>query len=309
LDSKKKDDNLNLNSNSKSNNSENKSQKKNPSKNKSIPLNQVQWTKKELELIEPQQNSMDDTMYLSENDEIITPLQLLCLIFPSRSQEFLEDQYEQSNRNLDDTVSRVILLIQKEEEERQQALEFFFTQPSKKVQSQNEKDLAEEILESNEVKIKNKNICRHFLEGLCIRADCWYSHDVSSITCRYWVLGTCLKGDKCGFFHGFEKSEEDNQDHQSSEQIQEKNFIMDQQDFPQLIQKSSQKKKSTSQQENMNIPTISQHKKTGEMDFANTAKLAKLIKDFPWVDQLIIKEIFQGSGSKETETRFFFFFH
>lgn len=45
--------------------------------------------------------------------------------------------------------------------------------------------------------------CVFFLEGNCRRSDCKYSHDLSSITCKYWIEGFCFKGDSCPFLHSF----------------------------------------------------------------------------------------------------------
>ena len=45
--------------------------------------------------------------------------------------------------------------------------------------------------------------CVFFLEGNCRRSDCKYSHDLSSITCKYWLEGFCFKGEMCPFSHSF----------------------------------------------------------------------------------------------------------
>lgn len=47
--------------------------------------------------------------------------------------------------------------------------------------------------------------CVFFLEGNCRRSDCKYSHDLSSITCKYWIEGFCFKGDSCPFLHSFNR--------------------------------------------------------------------------------------------------------
>ena len=49
--------------------------------------------------------------------------------------------------------------------------------------------------------------CVFFLEGNCRRSDCKYSHDLSSITCKYWIEGFCFKGELCPFLHSFNSSE------------------------------------------------------------------------------------------------------
>ncbi|KAK4239818.1 hypothetical protein C8A03DRAFT_42597 [Achaetomium macrosporum] len=45
-------------------------------------------------------------------------------------------------------------------------------------------------------------ICKFFLSsGQCLRADCRFSHDLSSHICKYWVAGNCLAGSTCVFSH------------------------------------------------------------------------------------------------------------
>lgn len=43
--------------------------------------------------------------------------------------------------------------------------------------------------------------CTFFLEGNCRKSDCKYSHDLSTITCKFWKEGFCFKGDMCPFAH------------------------------------------------------------------------------------------------------------
>ncbi|KAK3095397.1 hypothetical protein FSP39_014175 [Pinctada imbricata] len=45
--------------------------------------------------------------------------------------------------------------------------------------------------------------CSFFMEGTCRRSDCKYAHDLSDITCRFWLNGDCFKGELCPFLHGF----------------------------------------------------------------------------------------------------------
>ncbi|VBB72506.1 Putative protein of unknown function [Podospora comata] len=45
-------------------------------------------------------------------------------------------------------------------------------------------------------------ICKFYLStGSCLRADCRFSHDLSSHICKYWVAGNCLAGSTCIFSH------------------------------------------------------------------------------------------------------------
>ncbi|KAF9194718.1 hypothetical protein BGZ51_007945 [Haplosporangium sp. Z 767] len=48
--------------------------------------------------------------------------------------------------------------------------------------------------------------CRHFLQGNCFRKDCWFSHDLDSMICKFWLKGQCLKGDTCEFNHFLDAS-------------------------------------------------------------------------------------------------------
>ncbi|EIN06065.1 hypothetical protein PUNSTDRAFT_145429 [Punctularia strigosozonata HHB-11173 SS5] len=44
-------------------------------------------------------------------------------------------------------------------------------------------------------------VCRYFLAGECLRADCRFSHDLERAMCRFWLRGTCAKGENCEFLH------------------------------------------------------------------------------------------------------------
>ncbi|KAG1701074.1 hypothetical protein DVH05_011312 [Phytophthora capsici] len=46
-------------------------------------------------------------------------------------------------------------------------------------------------------------VCRHYLQGECRRADCMFLHDTDNITCRFWLRGTCLQEEHCVFAHDF----------------------------------------------------------------------------------------------------------
>ncbi len=46
-------------------------------------------------------------------------------------------------------------------------------------------------------------ICRYFLTNSCFRADCNFSHDVTSHTCLFWLKSKCAKGPACRYQHGF----------------------------------------------------------------------------------------------------------
>ncbi|KAI6044215.1 hypothetical protein EDC04DRAFT_2643476 [Pisolithus marmoratus] len=47
----------------------------------------------------------------------------------------------------------------------------------------------------------NNRVCRYYLAGECLRADCRFSHDLERALCRFWLRGTCAKQDQCEFLH------------------------------------------------------------------------------------------------------------
>lgn len=72
-----------------------------------------------------------------------------------------------------------------------------------------------------------KRPCSFFVEGECRRHDCKFSHDLGSITCRFWLESSCFKGivftavhpfendnfalptgEECPFLHGLPPSKE-----------------------------------------------------------------------------------------------------
>ncbi|KAH7890675.1 hypothetical protein F5I97DRAFT_1837554 [Phlebopus sp. FC_14] len=48
-------------------------------------------------------------------------------------------------------------------------------------------------------------VCRYYLAGECLRADCRFSHDLERALCRFWLRGTCAKQDQCEFLHHLPK--------------------------------------------------------------------------------------------------------
>lgn len=84
--------------------------------------------------------------------------------------------------------------------------------------------------------------CVFFLEGNCRRSDCKYSHDLSNITCKYWIEGFCFKGELCPFLHSFKIPgegedviiNEDGSDINSNHAINPTFTIESEADFPSL---------------------------------------------------------------------------
>ncbi|KAF8885020.1 hypothetical protein BD779DRAFT_1801509 [Infundibulicybe gibba] len=48
-------------------------------------------------------------------------------------------------------------------------------------------------------------VCRYFVAGECLRADCRFSHDLERALCRFWLRGTCVKQESCEFLHHLPK--------------------------------------------------------------------------------------------------------
>ncbi|KAJ7224486.1 hypothetical protein GGX14DRAFT_425905 [Mycena pura] len=48
-------------------------------------------------------------------------------------------------------------------------------------------------------------VCRYFVAGECLRADCRFSHDLERALCRFWLRGTCAKQENCEFLHHLPK--------------------------------------------------------------------------------------------------------
>ncbi|KAL8734780.1 MAG: hypothetical protein Q9181_003065 [Wetmoreana brouardii] len=52
------------------------------------------------------------------------------------------------------------------------------------------------------VRVRSPIVCKYFLSGgRCMRADCRFSHDLSTHVCKYWMMGNCLAGESCMFSH------------------------------------------------------------------------------------------------------------
>ncbi|CAO3589947.1 unnamed protein product [Absidia cylindrospora] len=66
---------------------------------------------------------------------------------------------------------------------------------------------------------KKRQVCRHYLAGECYRKDCWFAHDLDVKPCKFWLQGSCLKGDTCEFAHSLKEMEQvANYHHQQQQQ-------------------------------------------------------------------------------------------
>ncbi|KAF9903905.1 hypothetical protein EC991_003196 [Linnemannia zychae] len=84
--------------------------------------------------------------------------------------------------------------------------------------------------------------CRHFLQGNCFRRDCWFSHDLDSMICKFWLKGQCLKGDTCEFNHTLETDRNLAVPAPAPKQLPP---AMDDFDFPSLAASTSTKSKGS----------------------------------------------------------------
>ena len=46
----------------------------------------------------------------------------------------------------------------------------------------------------NKPAAQRRRPCSFFVEGECLRPDCKFSHDLATITCRFWIESSCFKG-------------------------------------------------------------------------------------------------------------------
>ncbi|KAI9266985.1 hypothetical protein BY458DRAFT_512416 [Sporodiniella umbellata] len=93
----------------------------------------------------------------------------------------------------------------------------------------------EEIREVAEVQPepRKRQVCRHFLAGECYRKDCWFVHDLQEKVCKFWLQGSCLKGDSCEFSHKMDIQERmANKSQQAKEEVMQPTF--DSQEYPAL---------------------------------------------------------------------------
>ncbi|KAG0170157.1 hypothetical protein DFQ28_010252 [Apophysomyces sp. BC1034] len=99
----------------------------------------------------------------------------------------------------------------------------------------------EELITKNEVKneedtVKKRQVCRHYLAGECYRKDCWFAHDLQIKVCKFWLRGSCLKGDHCEFSHYIDAQEVVNKISSPQKKPVESSVQFDDNDYPELSQ-------------------------------------------------------------------------
>ncbi|XP_046385176.1 uncharacterized protein LOC124155424 isoform X2 [Ischnura elegans] len=58
------------------------------------------------------------------------------------------------------------------------------------------------LTHSNQLQLQRRRPCSFFVsDGSCHRSHCRFSHDLSSVPCRFWSDGSCLRGIACPFLH------------------------------------------------------------------------------------------------------------
>ncbi|KAF9949692.1 hypothetical protein BGZ72_008576 [Mortierella alpina] len=116
-------------------------------------------------------------------DQDMTPLEMLVMIIRDVSPDKIEKAFERAGYDFDRT------------------LEALMSERFKPADS----DLFAQLPQP-QGDIRSTQTCRHFLQGNCFRKDCWYSHDLDSMVCKFWLKGQCLKGDTCEFNHFLDTS-------------------------------------------------------------------------------------------------------
>lgn len=104
------------------------------------------------------------------------------------------------------------------------------------------------LFKNKSFKGSGKKPCTFYMEGSCKRSDCKFSHDLSSITCRFWAEGECFKGELCPFLHGYYASDDSSD---SKENIDEQ-FELQDDEFPHLSLPSKRQKMKSQKSEKSN---------------------------------------------------------
>ncbi|KAF9092061.1 hypothetical protein BGX29_010634 [Mortierella sp. GBA35] len=147
-------------------------------------------------------------------DQDMTPLEMLQLIIHDISPERIEKAFAKTGYDFDNTLELIMA-----EKTQQPAL----------------------IVPAPVGDIRSTQTCRHFLQGNCFRRDCWYSHDLDSMICKFWLKGQCLKGETCEFNHFLDTNRNFDAPAPAPKQLPP---AMDDFDFPSLAASTSTKSKA-----------------------------------------------------------------
>ncbi|KAI1315382.1 hypothetical protein EDD11_000886 [Mortierella claussenii] len=166
-------------------------------------------------------------------DQNMTPLEMLVMIIQDVSLDKIERAFAKSGYDFERTLEMLMSSKQSSEQ-----------------------DLAPTFMGD----IRSTQTCRHFLQGNCFRRDCWYSHDLDSMVCKFWLKGQCLKGDTCEFNHFIDTSR---MAEPSPPLVKQKPPTMDDSDFPSLSASISNKSKGTAKTSKSNGQHTLKNSKNG----------------------------------------------
>ncbi|KAI7817298.1 hypothetical protein BC939DRAFT_332927 [Gamsiella multidivaricata] len=125
--------------------------------------------------------ALDDgsVSYLTNLDQDMTPLEMLVQIIKDVSPDKIEKAFARSGYDFERTLETLMA-----------------------ARASGGGELAMPFMGD----IRSTQTCRHFLQGNCFRKDCWYSHDLDLMVCKFWLKGQCLKGETCEFNHFIDTS-------------------------------------------------------------------------------------------------------
>ncbi|KAI9316850.1 hypothetical protein BX666DRAFT_1947489 [Dichotomocladium elegans] len=134
---------------------------------------------------------------------------------------------------------------------------------------------------------KKRQVCRHFLAGECYRKDCWFAHDLEVKVCKFWLQGSCLKGDFCEFSHHIDVHEVANKISSSQHPQPVTHVQFDKKEYPDLGGRDSKPNES------MNINTNFIHGQPGEQsqleeEFPALGVAAKMKKSPKPIGKMVI---------------------
>ena len=231
-------------------------------------------------------------------------LDLLCSIFPAMERAQLKEQLQQAGFDLKLTVARLIESLQGEQEEAQGLQEALYDEQTSAEGVSQEAlhtppgDSRRQVPSSSSSSSSSKPpVCRHFLAGTCFRADCWYSHEVQTTVCSFWLRGTCVKGERCEFLHNFDPATIPEPRSEGDQKLNPQStgpaFEAREAEFPGLpgVTPRTQQDKRTPLQVTSPL--------WGKLDTAGVLRLSNLMEEFFWVSKNSVRDIFLASSSME----------